>query len=123
MQYRKRLQGLYGQALQDEEKRQHKRALLAQMKRDYEQMKHRWNGYAGYDGWFARPLNNAHLASVGAYHQYVPAFQALLKQSDDDLKRFYIAAAQLAKFPRAQREAALALLAQGQAVQLAHSED
>jgi hypothetical protein len=46
---------------------------------EYATIKARWNGYAGYDRWFAMPLSNAHLALVGAYHDMVPAFRGCSK--------------------------------------------
>ncbi len=63
---------------------------------------------SGFDQWFERPLNNAHLASVGAYHQLVPGFEALLRAVDGDLPAFYAEVARLARLPRASREAELA---------------
>jgi predicted aminopeptidase len=49
----------------------------------------RWNGYAGYDAWFARSLNNAHLASVATYEGCVPGLQRLLRDSGSALPEFY----------------------------------
>jgi predicted aminopeptidase len=38
-----------------------------------------WQGFAGYDRFFAQ-ANNASLGVLGAYLQWVPAFQALFQQ-------------------------------------------
>ena len=35
-----------------------------------------WNGYAGYDRWFDRTLNNAHLVSAATYYGCVPGCSA-----------------------------------------------
>ena len=37
-----------------------------------------WGGYAGYDAWFARALNNAHLVAVATYEDCVPGCDACL---------------------------------------------
>jgi predicted aminopeptidase len=73
----------------------------------YTQLKKRWNGYAGYDNWFARDLNNAKLLSVVTYQDLVPAFQRVLAQQDGDLLAFYEKVAQLGKLPIKQRRGIL----------------
>ena len=40
----------------------------------------RWNGFAGYDGWFAR-ANNATFGVLAAYNELVPAFERLFERS------------------------------------------
>ena len=62
----------------------------------------------GYDSWFTQDLNNANLASVGLYHAYVPAFQALLAGAHGDLPTFYRLAHALSRLPTAERTAQLA---------------
>ncbi len=47
---------------------------------------------------------------MASYTQQVPAFQALLAQERGDLKGFYAAAKALAKLPKAERDAKLAVL-------------
>ncbi|GAA4337483.1 aminopeptidase [Pigmentiphaga soli] len=59
-------------------RRAQKARILADLRQRYEQLKRdKWNGYAGYDAWFAQPLNNAHFAAIATYHQWVPALRAL----------------------------------------------
>ena len=60
-----------------------------------------------YDGWIASGLNNARLAAAATYYDCVPGFMRLLKEQDGDLLRFYAAARELAKQPRAERHARL----------------
>lgn len=74
-----------------------KTGAFAQLKADYEALKVRWGGYAGYDRWFARDLNNAHLVSVSTYNQWVAAFSQLLAEHDGDLPAFYAAVRTLAE--------------------------
>jgi predicted aminopeptidase len=75
------------------------------MEEEYRQLKASWGGFAGYDRWFAGKPNNATLASVSLYTELVPAFQALLQRLGGDLPRFYVAAKELAKLPKEEREA------------------
>lgn len=112
LEYRERLAAAYAADAPDEAKRAHKTAILASLRADYERLKvERWGGFAGYDRFFANGVNNANLASVAAYTELVPAFNALLAREGGDLPRFYAAAKALAKLPRAERLAALERLA------------
>jgi predicted aminopeptidase len=77
------------------------------MRADYTALKQRWEGFAGFDEWFAQPLNNAQLGSVAIYTQLVPGFQRLLAGSGGDLPRFYAQVQALAKLPERERHAAL----------------
>lgn len=110
-QTRKALADLYAGTTTVEEKRRRKAGLLAALQTQYRQRKGDWGGFSGYDRWFAQPLGNAQLASVAIYTQRVPAFEALLKQQDGDLPRFYAAARELAALPAAERNARLDVLA------------
>lgn len=56
------------------------------------------------------PLNNARLASVGAYTRWVGAFEALLESQRSDLVAFYAEVERLARLPETARRAALLLL-------------
>lgn len=78
------------------------------LRAEYALLREHWGGYKGYDTWFTQDLNNAHLASVGLYHQYVPAFQALLASVHGDLPAFYRLARALSRLPTAERAARLA---------------
>ena len=105
---RERLGQLYGRKLSDEQKRRHKADIFAQLKQENETLKRNWYADSNYDAWFARPLNNARLLSIGAYHEYVPAFQALLRRGNNDMPAFYREVKRLSKLPRQTRHAALA---------------
>jgi predicted aminopeptidase len=108
--HRGRLDALYRSRLAPEAMRASKRELLAELEAEYRVMKSGWGGYAGYDGWFARPPNNALLASISLYAQRVPAFDALLRREDGDLMRFYGAVRELAALPKEKRDRELAEL-------------
>lgn len=113
--HRAALDAVYASDALDGDKRAAKRRAFAALRSDYEVLKRQWNGYAGYDRWFAQPLTNAHLASVATYTGQVPAFRALLAQQGGDLPAFYAAARRLGELPRAERERALAALTPAQA--------
>ena len=112
--YRDRLEQLYDQkTMPPEDMRQAKAEIIADMRRAYADLKAAWGGYAGFDPWFAGPLNNAQLASVGLYHRWLPAFAALLRQTGGDLPRFYARVQALADLPKPERQKALEALAPG----------
>lgn len=93
-------------------KRQRKQEAIEGLRSAYEQLKaSSWGGYSGYDGWFGRDLNNAHLASVSTYTKWVGAFGAWLDELDGDLPTFYDAVEALAKEEDAQVLARLEALA------------
>jgi len=113
--YRDMLAALYQGPWDDDTKRQRKAELLAALQADYQVLKtQRWQGFAGYDGFF-RQVNNASLGVQAAYHALVPAFEALYAQQGGDFSRFYAAVGEMAQWPAPQREARLkALLAEPQ---------
>jgi len=110
MQVRGELRALYARDLNANEKRAEKQALFSWMREEYARLKDEWGGYGGYDAWMSRPLNNARLASLASYHEYLPAFRTLLESGDHDLRRFYASAKALAALPAPERQARLAAL-------------
>ena len=101
---RTRLATVYASTHDDVEKRAAKQREFDALRTAYGELKTRWGGDDRYDGWFAQPLNNAHLATVELYHQYVPAFQALLAEAHEDLPTFYRAVRALSRLPQATRQ-------------------
>jgi predicted aminopeptidase len=104
---RERLSALYAGSLSGSEKRQIKAAILAGAEQAYAVLKNSWDGYAGYDPWMSRGLNNARLASVATYHDLVPAFQGLLAAEGGDLPAFYRKVKALSALPPPERLAQL----------------
>ena len=93
--YRDELARLYASAQADDAKRAGKAAILARLRADYAAMKAtRWNGYAGYDAWFAagqqrriRRPRQLHRAGAGvreAVRARRPRFPALLCRGQAD---------------------------------------
>ena len=101
---RERAARLYRSGLAPAEMRVEKERAFGRLKFEYEQLRERWGGYRGYDGWFARPLNNAHLAAVATYQDCVPGLRRELDAAGS-LRDFYRRAEALAGLDRAARHA------------------
>ncbi len=85
------------------ELRQAKQRVYTQFKQEFASLKQHWGGDPEFDAWFTYSINNAHLNSVAAYYDLVPAFERLLAANGGDLKKFYKAAQELAKKSRKER--------------------
>jgi len=104
---RERFAELYERSLPVAAMRAAKQEVLTDFAHDYAALKVSWGGYAGYDPWLARGLNNARLASLATYHDLVPAFQGLLAAQGGDLPAFYRQVRELASLPSPERLARL----------------
>lgn len=100
---RERLQRIYEAPLDEADMRARKAEAFDQLRREYVALKESWGGWNGYDGWFLMPVNNARLVLSATYRELVPAFSALLRESDGDLRAFYGEARALADLPQAER--------------------
>jgi len=107
LEHRARLKEIYASSLIDAEKRMVKARVFEELRNDYAKLKTIWNGYSAFDNWFKQDLNNAHLAAIGLYSQYVAAFQALLAQHGGNLAAFYREVERLAQLPPDERAVAL----------------
>jgi predicted aminopeptidase len=106
-QTRIRLEAQYREPMAADARQRAKQREFAELRLGYAALRARWDGYPGYDRWFDRPLNNAHLAGVSTYHRLVPALASLLQSVDGDMAAFHAACRELAQLPRAAREARL----------------
>lgn len=104
---RAQLAALYASPRSEAEKRAGKQHILAELRARYQALKQGWNGYGGYDRWFAQDLNNAKLAGVSTYHRQVPAFLALFEREGQNFAAFHRAAETIGRLPPAERAAAL----------------
>ena len=109
--HRARLEALYRTRLAPQAMRERKQAILGELEAEYRVLQKGWGGFAGYDRWFARPPNNAQIASLAIYTRLVPAFEALLEREGGDLPRFYAAVKELAALPREERDDRLRAMA------------
>jgi len=111
-QARAQLKGIYGDdseaqgsstAPSDAEKRKQKQQVIANLKDRYAELKARWGGYAGFDGWFSRPINNAQLNTIATYYDLVPEFRKLIQAHGGNLEKFFDACDGLAKLKDKER--------------------
>ena len=91
--------------LDDDTRRMRKVEVFEGMQTRYQDLKTSWDGYTGYDRWFSRDLNNAHLLGVSTYRRLIPAFAAMFEESDSDLPAFYERAKEVAAMPTDARNA------------------
>jgi predicted aminopeptidase len=111
---RERLRRLYASGVPSAQLWAYKQGEFGRLKFDYTLLRARWGGYAGYDAWFARPLNNAHLAAVATYHDCVPGLQRELEAAGS-LEAFYVRVQEFATLTLAERHAAVCREAEGTA--------
>ncbi|MEP6609857.1 MAG: aminopeptidase [Burkholderiaceae bacterium] len=104
LKYRESLAQNYLAQQPDDVKRARKQQLLSMLKVDYARLRATWGGFAGYDRFFAQDLNNAHLAAVATYNDWVPAFERLLAQNGGDFARFYEQVKDIAAMPKQRRD-------------------
>ena len=105
--WRDQLEALYASQRSDDAKRAAKAELLAQLRADHALMKQqRWDGFAGYDAWFAN-VNNASLGVLAAYTDLVGDFERLFAQQGSDFERFYAEVLRIGALPKAERHATL----------------
>ncbi len=102
---RERLAEAFATARPDDWKRRRKAELLDELRAAYRARRDDWG--ERWDGFFDDRLNNARLASLGAYHELVPGLRRLLAAEGGDLERFYAAAEALAGLSPEARKAHL----------------
>jgi predicted aminopeptidase len=102
---RARLAQLYASAAPRQTKLRRKREIFADLAVDIHTLERRLHVHSPvYDDWIAEGLNNAQLASVSTYYDCVPGFERLLRRENGNLPRFYAAARELAREPKATRD-------------------
>lgn len=106
LQTREQLDAIYHGELGKEIKLHQKQLIFSELRKRYEKLKRKWQDNR-YDNWFRHELNNARLVTVGTYHDYVPAFQLIMKQANGNLDRFYAKARELADMDRPERKKAM----------------
>ncbi|MCB1739589.1 MAG: aminopeptidase [Gammaproteobacteria bacterium] len=118
---RARLQSVYEGPADDADKRLAKSRILDEARNAYARLKLGWGGYAGYDRWFDKSLNNARLALLATYHELVPGFARLLARNDFDISAFHAEVARFADLPPDERRARLLALANPQPARLSEA--
>jgi predicted aminopeptidase len=107
MHYRRMLETLYQSDASPMDKREQKAAIFSALRGEFDRVKTNKNGLAAYDNWMNHSLNNAKIASVAAYHDFVPAFQKMLVENDGNMNQFYKACRKLAQGSQDERHRTL----------------
>ena len=69
----------------------------------YRTLKQNWSGENIYDDWMAEGWNNARVLTVATYYDYVPYFEALIKQCSPDFEILYKKIMQLSQLKATER--------------------
>jgi len=101
--YRRLLETLYRTDASSSVKRDRKASIFADLRGEFQQISTKEKDLSVYADWIDHDLNNAKIGSVAAYHEFVPAFQKMLAQSNGDLDRFYQACRRLGEKKEADR--------------------
>lgn len=102
---REKLAEIYDGGGEIQEKLAAKEAAFAELQDRYRATRACWGGVGAYDGWFAQPLNNAHLASIATYRAWAPVLRRRLERLG--LSAFYREMEQLAAAPEEEFRATL----------------
>lgn len=88
--YKDKLETVYNSELSNDEKRRQKKSLLNQMLVSYETQKPDTGSNTGrYSAWLSSGLNNAKLATVITYQDYVSGFLSIFNNAAGNYQRFY----------------------------------
>lgn len=107
--YRDKLDALYAvDDMSADSMRERKAQIQDELRTEYVALQLLWDGYAGYDNWFASSLNNAQLSTVSSYNELVPFFTGVLESVDGDFQRFYGEVQRIAELGVEERERLIA---------------
>ena len=105
---RRELQDLFAMPLEEDEMRDKKVRVFEDMERRYQKIRAAWGGALDYEWWFDQPLNNARLAAVATYRQWVPGLRMKLDQTGD-LEQFFTLVEGLVELDPEERQGKLSL--------------
>ncbi len=112
---REQLDQQYRKDIPDPLKKAYKQQTIEHFKHEtYPQFKARWQHSERYDRWVEQEINNARLIPVASYHQWLAAFEQLLRQSNNDLPAFYQQVKSLTDMTEKQRHELLSSLSGSQ---------
>lgn len=99
-----KLRVLYISPVTDEEKRREKTKIFEGMQSYYRRLKGKGDKDDSRGKWLATDMNNAKLASVAIYNDYVPAFENLLLKINGNMELFYEEVAKIGAIPKVNRD-------------------
>lgn len=109
---RKSLGLLYSSEASTVDKRERKRSLIDELRIHYQKLQASWNGESDYQSWMTEKINNAKLGTITEYNIWVPAFNVLLVESNENISQFIEAVATLSKLDEHKRNEFLSSLLQ-----------
>jgi predicted aminopeptidase len=86
-----KLKTLYDSALSDNDKKNQKEQIISTLKDSYKKAVTEKSLQGYYAHWFDE-VNNAKLAAISNYYNYVPAFSAMIADANGDMAIFYMQA-------------------------------
>ncbi len=102
---REELGGLYAAGgVSEAERRAVKKEIIGILKDAYRSLRRDWGGHDEFEHWMASDINNAAIGSIGAYHDLVPAFEAILARENHDIPAFVEACRALARLGEQERQ-------------------
>ena len=104
---RQRLEELYRTATDSTVAREQKARELRRIEAELQALVAEWGDGTATAMWLGGPLNNARLNDVATYHALVPRFEALLRECDGDLERWYRRIEEIGSLAAAKRMVAL----------------
>lgn len=116
LKHRDRLQTLFTSDISDAEKRAGKALIFDNLRDEFLQLKTVKKEFSSYDQWFKQPPNNARMATVSVYTQWLPAFQALLAQQNGNMSQFFEVVKEISKLPQDKRNAVLQAAIEGERI-------
>lgn len=108
MRYREALAAGYRAAQSDYEKALIKGGSITAMREEFGRRRDADDHWAVYAHWFAKPINNAQLASLSTYNRLIPDFDRLLQASGGSFERFWERLRPLEQMSRQERRSYLA---------------
>ncbi len=100
--FRNQLVNLYAESAESDLAKS-KSKLFQIMKTKYERLQDAGRGTRFYDWWFGLDLNNAHLSAISTYHRLVPAYLAVMSQSES-MNDFFNTIETQGKLPKSKRD-------------------
>ena len=93
------LEALYRTDQNELNKRINKTKIIDELRQGYRSLKQNWDGNGQYDKWMESEINNAKLAAVSTYRNFVPVFLRVYRETGDNLLRFYSAVEDISNCP------------------------
>ena len=95
---------LYSSDATTAEMRERKQGLIDGLRIAYQALQTTWNGEKDFRRWMSTEINNAKLGSIAEYNVWVPAFNVLLIEKDNNIREFIEAVDAISKLDKPARD-------------------